>query len=255
MKIELTISHGQSRFDITADNPLKFREKLKRIFYEGFYVKKDRVLTDSGVDYLEDLCDAFADSDASSKEMSAVANRFGLERVNQSHRNNVGRIPSKSPSYGNILECTDRNHVVKCRYQNKDRFAIHKPERTKGERGQRYYLNENFGEARTWLEACKRGQEHLFAPVTAYDNENFRWLVMQEVSPESWSWADLRLGNSVYHPVQDYFKRVQKAGWYPFDSELGWLKGDLVAFDYGHYWRADEDWLVAEEVVKNLEWR
>lgn len=110
-------------------------------------------------------------------------------------------------------------------------------------------LPHNYFEIEVWKKACELGGEHksLFAPIHAWDEKEYKWVIMRRVTPISPIKADLSylLSGQEYEYDPDapeqFEQRLDDLGWTADDVEMniGILDGDICMMDYGGVERRD----------------
>lgn len=190
-------------------------------------------LTRNGHEFINDLFEIYKESHDS--KYSTIGKLATLKQSDSG-----GVMPTEHPNYGQLVTDPSKEYYLKARYPetwddlspNHRREPVLSSEKPHGG----YYTNECFGEARVWLEAEKRGEDHikLFAPVVDYDGKEFRWIVMLKCEYGS--------------PVMIQLPSAE-LGWISHDTEYGLLDGRKVAYDYGMWKRKQDEWLVSEEDV------
>jgi hypothetical protein len=123
-------------------------------------------------------------------------------------------------------------------------------------------LPHNYREIKVWEKACELGWEHesLFAPIHAWDEEEYRWLIMRRATPVSPHQGDIAYILSgqeyVYDPEapEQMEERLNDQGWTVEDVEMnvGIVDGGICMMDYGGVDREDNpielpDWMETEE--------
>ena len=111
-------------------------------------------------------------------------------------------------------------------------------------------LPHNYREVKVWEKACELGLEHesLFAPIHAWDEEEYKWLVMRRVvpiSPHERDVAYLLSGQeNVYDPdaPEQLEERLNELGWTVEDIEMnaGVVEDGVCMMDYGGVDREDD---------------
>ena len=203
-------------------------------------------LTRQGRSFIEDLADVYSETPANRHDI--VGKLAGVKAYDQGNYN-ITKLPTEHPEYGSLISGPNETFYLKLRYptpasEEQDGGSptdqIGPGPHHRAEHGG-HYMNENFGEARVWLEARARSEEHtdLFAPVVDYDSKRFRWLVMQ--------------GTEYIGTMEDrstpYENDPEELGWKPHDTENGRFEGRKVAYDYGMWRRENDEWMVSEEDV------
>lgn len=116
---------------------------------------------------------------------------------------------------------------------------IGKPSNTTCSDRNPFYVNEVFGEVRTWLEACERGVESLFAEVIEWDQSNGKWMIQRKAT-------DVSPAHGVIE--RNLEEKLKDTGdWYVDDAEVGKINDDYVFTDFGEFWV--NDWKIAESSV------
>jgi hypothetical protein len=123
-------------------------------------------------------------------------------------------------------------------------------------------LPHNYREIKVWEKACKLGweDESLFAPIHAWDEEEYKWLIMRRATPVSPHQGDIAYILSgqecVYDPEapEQMEERLNDQGWTVEDVEMnvGIVDGGICMMDYGGVDREDNpielpDWMETEE--------
>lgn len=199
-------------------------------------------LTKEAYHFIDDLLDIYKETHGSKHDVvGKLANLRGSGYGNF----NISEMPVEHPNYGQLVTDPSKRYYLKARYpETWDDIEVTDKMGDPYERENKHgghYTNECFGEARIWLEAQERGEEHMkiFAPVVGYDGEDFRWTVMLHCEfMDSWK-----------RQTTPYESDPQKLGWMPHDTECGLLNGRKVAYDYGMWRRENNEWLVAEEDI------
>ncbi|WP_246989470.1 hypothetical protein [Halorientalis marina] len=111
-------------------------------------------------------------------------------------------------------------------------------------------LPHNYREIKVWQKACDLGWEHesLFAPIHAWDVEDYRWLIMRRVRPVSPHEGDIAYLLSgqeyIYDPDAPEWmeEKLTELGWTVEDVEMnvGVLNDGLCMMDYGGVDRRDD---------------
>jgi len=119
-------------------------------------------------------------------------------------------------------------------------------------------LPHNYREIKVWEKACELGWEHesLFAPIHAWDEEEYKWLIMRRVTPISPHRGDvayLLAGQEyVYDPdaPKQMKEMLSERGWTVDDVEInvGVLDEGVCMMDYGGVERPSDpvelpDWM------------
>ncbi|WP_277556213.1 hypothetical protein [Halobaculum limi] len=122
-------------------------------------------------------------------------------------------------------------------------------------------LSHNYREIKVWEKACELGWEHesLFAPVHAWDEEEYKWLIMRRVTPISPHRDDIAYLLSgqefLYDPdaPAQLEERLNELGWTVEDVEMnvGVLDDGVCMMDYGGVDRNNNsidipDWMGSE---------
>lgn len=197
-------------------------------------------LTREGHRFINDLLEIYRETPGNKHD---TVGKLANLKYSSSGNYNISGMPVEHPNYGELVTDTSKEYYLKARYPGTD-DEYDETKRmgatyTSDHGG--YYQNECFGEARIWLEAKERGEEHmeLFAPVVDYDGEEFTWNVM------------LATGGRRTQKRRETVSETdpKDLGWKPQDTEYGKLDGRVVAHDYGMWRRKDDTWLVPEEDV------
>lgn len=187
-----------------------------------------RVLTESGVEFLEDVSDTYLE-----KGREGVKENFGIEGSKDASP--VINMPKEFEDYGKLLT-TEIDYVAKFLLRECGTPFYH-------DRGDSELISsENYIEPLVWLEAQERNDEDLFAPVDAWDADDFRWILMEEVNA-------IQRHNSLHENAEHIF---QNRGWDTYDYEVGLRLGDIVAVDYGMM-SPEDGWLLDEADVIGAE--
>jgi hypothetical protein len=207
----------------------------------------DDRLTQNAITYLEDYCNALANTQPSTEEEIETVKKFEFGTSGYGQHPGIGLMPSTHPEYGDIIQ-GDLRYVAKCRYCSLDSPLVEQPAAVAESDVRHRHMNENFAEARIWLETKERDCADLFAPVVAYDDKKFRWLIMVEVDPEPMrSIYKCHLRPDQYSDVRDFLHLVENEGWHIHDIEIGWSEDRFVVLDYGEFWLTDNAWVIDEE--------
>ncbi|WP_128906774.1 hypothetical protein [Halorubrum amylolyticum] len=104
-------------------------------------------------------------------------------------------------------------------------------------------LPHNYREIKAWEKACELGWEHesLFAPIHAWDNKEYKWLIMRRatpISPHQGDIAYLLSGQEyVYAPEapKQMEDKLNDQGWTVEDVEMnvGIVDDGICMMDYG----------------------
>jgi hypothetical protein len=152
-----------------------------------------------------------------------------------------GRVPETHPQFGRLIKPSeDPQYLLISTHENsRDVTEKNWPGSSLRDTHPSYYI-ENFGKVRIYNEAVARGVEHLFAPITGWDGENFHWVTMPVLSNVQESDG----GTPKADPIKKEL-RNEDPNWVIHDEEVGEYNGSLYLLDYGMCWYGG-DWKVSE---------
>ena len=143
-----------------------------------------------------------------------------------------GEIPEIHPDFGRLVEqSADRQYLLISTHE--ESFDVTK----KVMSGPHPIINhptysvENFGKVRIYCEAVARDVNHLFAPITGWDGQEFRWITMPVLSDIQESDG----GTPKADPLKNKLKSRDQ-NWKIHDEEVGNYNGNKLLLDYGMCW-------------------
>jgi len=193
------------------------------------------VFTEAGEQGVEEMVEALRSSDFDKSK------KLGHHKSWKSIPFQNGRVPETHPDCGQLIKQSMEPQYLL--------ISIHEDSRDVTEKNcpgsdprdtHPTYSVENFGKVRVYSEAVARGVGHLFAPITGWDGEDFRWVTMPALSNIQRSDG----GTSKAAPLKQKLKNVDQ-NWMIHDEEVGEHDGNKVLLDYGMCWY-DGEWIISE---------
>jgi hypothetical protein len=200
--------------------------------------KAPSIFTKAGERWINNLLDEFGL--ATGNEFEAIHDKYDLDKSWRSRKHTHGRIPKTSRKYGKLVTINEPQYLLSAR--DLTGYSLDKTKLMGGNNSDPWidssYSHENFGRVRIHQEANARGCGHLFAPITGWDGEHFRWVTMKEANTFS-SVCNKR--------VRELKKKLKQNSehWVIHDEEYGEIDGRAIFLDTGMFW-FDGGWKVSE---------
>lgn len=202
------------------------------------------VLTEYGVEYIEAFMDeyqSFKGDESKGKFFRDIAKKYDLEAIESTNSfyGKAGVMPFEFSNLGPLLQediAEEKDFILKTRYTEPYSMSF------QFDSGR--HRNQNFNEAKTWLETQGEEAHQYLTPVVAFDADDGRWILMEEID------LALPLHHDVISWVHELFEDM---GWDSHDAEIGLHGKRWRTFDYGKFSPLDRDWSISDEEVLESE--
>jgi len=201
--------------------------------------KAPTVFTKSGEEWLTDLLKALRADDYNKSA------EIGNHESWRSGCYKDGFVQKTHPNYGRIIKKDNDEQYLLIRDRSYLDDITEKIELNSHKGNLYHYKADNFGQVRIYQEACARGVDDYFVPITGWDGNRFSWMTMPVVSNYQRSDGGTSKSDSLIKSLSN-----EDRNWVIHDEEVGTYKGKRVLTDYDMCWY-DDEWIVSESQIMN----